>query len=175
MRQSRRFLPLVNSVCALLPELEGNPIAVRLQVVGATVHAQTDIRKRVIALDEDLAGHPAELARILIHEVFHFAWVRLGNIRRSEYADIIAREFTQGARGELGWSSEHRKIALRGTAVLQPVHPKWREYICESFCDTAAWRYSGLADHDEFTLSQRYRRTRALWFAESFGHGPISI
>ena len=140
------------------------------------MHAETDIRKRVIALDRDLTGNPAELARILIHEVFHFAWARLGNVRRNEYAAIVGREFTRGARGELGWSSEHRKAALlqAGTG-LQPVNPKWREYICESFCDTAAWRYSGLTDHEEFTLSPRYRKARALWFAESFDHGPISI
>lgn len=153
-----------------------------MQAVGAAVHAETDIRKRVIALDQDLAGRPAELARIFIHEVFHFAWVRLGNVRRHEYAALVARELTRGARGELGWSSEHRKAALlqlthsTGGTGLQPVlHPKWREYICESFCDTAAWRYSGLRDHAEFTLSQRYRKVRELWFAESFGDGPISI
>jgi hypothetical protein len=183
LQPSPRLQSLVNPVCALLPELEGKPIAIRLEAVAATVHAGTNIRKRVIALDPDLAGDPAELARILIHEVFHFAWVRLGNVRRNEYAAIVMREFKRGARGELGWSSEYRKAALiasqslhpKGGTGLQPVYPKLREYICESFCDTAAWRYGGLRDHDEFTLGKRYRHARNRWFAESFDHRPISI
>ena len=29
---------------------------------------------------------------------------------------------------------------------------RWREYCCESFCDTAAWMYSGVERHEEFTL-----------------------
>ena len=172
MQLSRRLRPLVKPVCALLPGLVGKPITIQLQAVGEAVHAGADIRKRVIALDPALAEDPDELARILIHEIFHFAWVRLGNVRRKQYAAIIARELTRGARGELGWSSEYRKANCRADslAVCQ-----WSEYICESFCDTAAWRYAGLPDHDEFTLPKRYREARERWFSESFGDGPISI
>lgn len=146
-----------------------------LETVGARVHADTHIRNRTIALDLELAGNATELARILIHEVFHFAWVRLGNVRRDEYAAIVLREFSRGARGELGWSSEYRKVALQRRPELDPVHTLWREYVCESFCDTAAWRYAGLPDHDEFTLSQRYREFRKRWFAESFDGRTMSI
>jgi hypothetical protein len=45
---------------------------------------------------------------------------------------------------------------------------QWREYVCESFCDTAAWLYGGLRTHDEFTLSPRFRRRRAAWFRQTF-------
>jgi hypothetical protein len=41
----------------------------------------------------------------------------------------------------------------------------WREYCCESFCDTAAWLYSGVQVHSEFTLAGRYRHRRRVWFA----------
>jgi hypothetical protein len=191
LQLSQRFRPLISRVCALLPELEGDPIAVEFKpsltahrgqlyanhARGQPVHAGTDIRRRLIILDRDLRCNPTELTRILIHELFHFAWVRLGNARRNEYAEMVAGEFKRGARGELGWSSESRKIVLvrasHGNAVSN--HPRWREYICESFCDTAAWRYAGVPEHDEFTLSKRYRKARERWFAESFGNRRISI
>lgn len=144
---------------------------------GEPVHAGTDIARRLIVLEQDLATQPTELARILIHEVFHFAWARLGNPRRNAYSDVLREEFRRGARGELGWSAEYRKLdlarACRRNAVAD--HPKWREYVCESFCDTAAWRYTGLSDHDEFTLANRFRRTRERWFTEAIGNAPIAI
>jgi len=107
--------------------------------------------------------------RIAIHELFHFAWLHLGNPRRASYEALLLAEAEHGARGELGWSAEWRKqrcpaVGSRG----------WRDYICESFCDTAAWFYSGLRRHDEFTLGARWRRGRAAWFEKHFP-GPISI
>ena len=134
------------------------------------VHAGTDIPGRIIMLDTDLAAHPSELTRILIHEVFHFAWVRLGNPLRDSYAQLLKDELRRGARGELGWSAEYRKLDLLSVASA---HPKWREYVCESFCDTAAWRYSKLTKHDEFTLAPRFRQRRERWFAELSKGSPI--
>lgn len=141
------------------------------------MHAGTDIARRVIVLEQDLTTQPTELARILIHEVFHFAWVRLGNPLRNAYSDMLRDEFRRGARGELGWSAEYRKLDLARACSRDAVsdHPKWRDYVCESFCDTAAWRYSRLTGHDEFTLSSRYRKARERWFAESFGNTPVAI
>jgi hypothetical protein len=85
------------------------------------------------------------------------------------------------ARGELGWFAESRKSALPYTAPRASYDPQlcsliqWREYLCESFCDTAAWLYSGVRRHGEFTLRGRYRKRRAEWFHETFGNGEISI
>jgi len=116
------------------------------------------------------------LARILTHELFHFAWVRLGNPARRSYESLLRREFKQRARGELGWSAESRKdgfshpFGLPLTASLP-----WRDYICESFCDTAAWLYSGVHRHNEFTLSARNKKLRAQWFLETFRNRGISI
>lgn len=173
---SRRFRPLVKRACERLPELEGDPIEVEFQAGLMAqgrhpVHAAADLRKRLIVLDRDLGRDPGELTRILIHEVFHFAWLRLGNGRRGEYGELIAGEFDRGARGELGWSSEYRKRALPAGCINR----RWREYLCESFCDTAAWHYAGIAQHDEFTLPKRYRTARARWFVKSFAARRISI
>jgi hypothetical protein len=134
---------------------------------GQPVYAGTFIRQRRIVLDLELAGRPKELARILTHELFHFAWARMGNGRRQSYEDLLEREWKKRARGELGWSAESRKS--------MPDDPGWRDYACESFCDTAAWMYSGLTRHREFTLAERHRKRRAEWFHTTFDGRRIPI
>lgn len=114
---------------------------------------------------------PQEMARIFVHELFHFAWVRLGNRRRSSYEQVLRGELVARARGELGWSAQERKSGLDGVEK----GAAWRAYICESFCDTAAFLYSGCQRHEEFTLRSRWRRKRALWFDESLGGRALSI
>ena len=135
---------------------------------GQEVHAATFIRRRRIILDSALSGRKSELARILIHELFHFVWVRLGNGVRRSYAGLLLLEAQARARGELGWSAEMRKQELAAQDGKL-----WREYACESFCDTAAWLYAGLQRHDEFTLSARFRRRRAVWFRQTFDRRVI--
>ncbi len=68
---------------------------------------------------------PRELARILVHELFHFAWVRLGNPARRSYEALVREEWKRRARGELGWSAESRKRALsKGSSSTLPMrHP----------------------------------------------------
>jgi hypothetical protein len=134
------------------------------------VYAATFIRKRQIVLDQELQRQPRELRRILVHELFHFAWVRLGNPARDSFERLLVRERKKRARGELGWSAEMRK----SRAGVRKVN-KWRDYACESFCDTAAWLYSGLRRHPEFTLAKRHRKLRAEWFHATFGRAAISI
>jgi hypothetical protein len=143
---------------------------------GQPVYAGSYIRKREIVLDRELKSRPKELARILTHELFHFAWVRLGNRARRSYERLLLQELKNKARGELGWSAESRKstLAHRPRPTSHNL-VRWREYICESFCDTAAWLYSGVRRHDEFTLGARNRTRRAEWFSETFRNGPISI
>jgi hypothetical protein len=145
------------------------------QLYGQPVYAGTFIRKRRIVLDLELAAKPDELARILTHELFHFAWVRLANQARRSYEDLLQREWKKRARGELGWSAESRKTAIAMEARPGACHRKWRDYACESFCDTAAWLYSGIARHPEFTLAPIHRKRRAAWFQSVFEGRPIPI
>jgi len=79
-------------------------------------------------------------------------WVRLGNPRRASFAALIQAELAGGARGELGESAESAKQG------------ELKNYICESFCDTAAWLYSGVKTSPEFTLAARWRQKRKTWF-----------
>jgi hypothetical protein len=104
------------------------------------------------------------LARlILIHEIFHFVWARLGNVKRAEYALILRREFANGARGELGESAQVKKSVCASIGA-----PAWRDYVCESFCDAAAFLYAGVDRHDSFTLAERWIRRRRFWFEQTF-------
>jgi hypothetical protein len=183
---SRRY---VEALRKRLPDLEGRAIRIRFRpelsagsgklysrrTYGQPVYAGTFIRKRSIVLDLELAGKPKELSRILTHELFHFAWVRMSNRRRQSYKNVLEREWKQHARGELGWSAESRKSKLSQFSHPKDDHSKWRNYICESFCDTAAWIYSGISRHPEFTLADRHRKRRAEWFHATFQGRPIPI
>ena len=71
-------------------------------------------------------------------------------------------------------------MAQAQTEALRPRPPNPRlakRYVCESFCDTAAWLFAGLRRHPEFTLSALDRRQRKRWFHPSFlpPARPISI
>lgn len=160
----------------------GRPIRVELRPSLGPHLAATSIPRRVILLDRSLLLRRGEFERILVHEIFHFVWRRLSNAQRRSWEDLLAGEFDAGAKGELGWSAEWRKaklsparlsIAKSKKAKLRssdPAHrsPAWRRYACESFCDSAAWLFAGLSDHDEFTLSARFRRGRKTWFSRIF-------
>ena len=50
-----------------------------------------------------------------------------------------------------------------------------REYCCESFCDTAAWIYSGVRRHEEFTLAGRWRTGRRKWFEDVMDAGALRV
>lgn len=161
-----------------LPVLVGAPVQVRLVRAPRDRRGPVDggafLRRRRIVLDADLAGRPAELTRILIHELFHFAWLRLGNPLRRSWEELLADEWAAGVPGELGWSAEWRKRALakrHSTARTR----RWREYCCESFCDTAAWLFAGLRAHPDFTLPPPHRACRRQWFIRSGVTRRISI
>jgi hypothetical protein len=157
-----------------LPELRGAPIRIQsadgLGARRGPVHAGAFLRERRVAFDCTRAEFP----RIFVHEVAHFIWLRLGNPTRHGYENLVRAELRARARGELGWSAEWRKLALtqRDTSKRSRA---WREYCCESFCDTAAWSWNRLSHHPEFTLAKMHRRSRARWFREALGSGPLSI
>lgn len=160
------------------PAIEGRPVRIEFRPGPAdargAVHGGAFLRERRIVFDSALKHRPRELARIFVHELFHFAWVRLGNPRRRAWERLLARELRQGAPGELGWSAEWRKDALAPRDRRARTR-RWREYCCESFCDTAAYLFSGAGRHAEFTLAARFRRGRRRWFASSGVTKRISI
>ena len=147
--------------------LSGLPIRVEIRRSLGPHSAATSIPGRLILLDAGLLATRGEFERILVHELFHFAWVRLSNQTRREWEAVLAEELAAGVCGELGWSAEWRKAKLNESDPRTRTR-RWRLYACESFCDTAAWSYTGfytgLAKHDEFTLPQRARRRRQRWF-----------
>ncbi len=161
--------------------LEGRPITLRFDAGlrahrgkllagsgarGIAVHAASFVRRREIVLDRTLKKNREECARVLVHELFHFAWVKLGNRMRREFERLLEGEMGSRARGELGWSAEMRKVKLV-PADLARRSSAWREYVCESFCETGAWLYSGVGRHEEFTLAGRFRSARREWFERS--------
>ncbi len=138
------------------------------------VHAGSFLRRGEIVLDSALLESPPELARILIHELFHFVWMKLGNPARRSYELLLESECRRGVAGELGWSAEHRKRALAARDRIAR-NRRWREYVCESFCDTAAWLFTSRRRHGEFTLPAPERRLRQRWFGEAGKRGWLSV
>ena len=162
------------AVVRRMPPLSGAPVRVEvtrgLRDRRGPVHAGSFLRERRVVLDCTRAEFP----RILAHEVAHFIWLRLGNPARRSYEAVVRAEIAARATGELGWSAEWRKRSLRAGDV-EGRTGRWREYCCESFCDTAAWLYSGVEWHGEFTLRARWRQSRRTWFAEVLGNRTLSI
>jgi len=153
----------------VLPPLDGRPVRVVVRRSLGPYHASTSIPRRVIFLDAGVLAERGEFERILIHELFHFVWVRLSNAARHAWEDVLRAEISRRVAGELGWSSEWRKHKLTG-ASPRVRDPRWRRYACESFCDTATWMFSGIDAHGEFTLGSRARKVRRRWFELRFPH-----
>jgi hypothetical protein len=151
----------------VLPPLSGRPIRVQMRRTLGPHSAATSIPRRLILLDAEVLARRGEFERILVHELFHFAWVRLSNEKRWSWEQVLRDEFASRTPGELGWSAEWRKARL-GRSDARRRTPRWRRYACESFCDTAAWLYAGLRAHDEFTLPAGARPPRRTWFREHF-------
>src|SRR5713101_8845994 len=97
----------------MFPRLTGRPIRVQIRPSLGPHLAATSIPRRLILLDSEVLQRRGDFERILIHELFHFAWVRLGNPRRRSWEKLLAAEIARGVRGELGWSAEWRKAKLR--------------------------------------------------------------
>ncbi len=164
----------VQTVVRRLPELQGKPIRLTqvrgLRDARGPVHAGSFLRERRIDFDCTRGEFP----RILVHELFHFVWLRLGNPVRRGWEGILVAEFRRKSRGELGWSAQWRKEALTGADLVLRSRA-WRLYCCESFCDTAAWLYCGRAVHPEFTLAANHRAARQKWFLATIATRQLSI
>lgn len=133
---------------------------------GDAVYAGSFLRKRKIVLEEEMLKTPRVLERIFVHEVFHFVWSRAGNELRESYENLILEEVAAGVRGELGWSSEMIKLKL-SAGDLESRNRRWRDYLCESFCDTAGWYFGTARRYSEMTLDRDSRRRRIAWVREN--------
>lgn len=153
-----------------LPPLAGAPIAFcfadRLTVRGVEMDAAAFLRERRVVLARRLRGR--ELRRVTVHELFHFVWWRLGNPARRSWEALLLAECS---RGEAGWSAEWRKAAL-SEADRRDRTRRWREYLCEAFCDSAAALW---ASPVQCTLAPRSLARRRAWFQATLGHRPLSI
>jgi len=137
---------------------------------GVPVYAACFLPEREIVVQSELLRRPQRFRLILVHEIFHFAWRRLGNARRAEFSSILEAEQQGRARGELGESSHLKKARLE-RRDCDTKSRAWRDYACESFCDTAAWLFSGIKKDVEFTLGRGWRARRARWFEACFEVG----
>lgn len=162
-----------------LPDIDGSPIHLQFlpeltvcrrklltgePTRGKAVHAASFLRERRIILEEALLRRPSLLRLMLTHEIFHFVWVRLSNRSRRAFEQVLIQEHIASAIGELGESSEvARELLQPDDRALRSL--RWRSYICESFCDTAAWRYSGVKRHRYFRLAEQWRKQRAATLA----------
>jgi hypothetical protein len=155
--------------------LAGGSIRVEIRRSLGSHLAGASIPRRLILLDVAVLARRGDFERILIHELFHFVWVRLSNQKRFAWEQLLAGELRERVKGELGWSAECRKEALTGADARRRTL-QWRRYACESFCDTAAWMFAGLRAHDEFTLPASSRRLRRRWFTEQFpARRPVAV
>ena len=141
---------------------------------GDRVYAGAFLQKRRIVLEEQMLRTPHVLERIFIHEVFHFAWSRLGNPLRQSFERLMLAEIESGARGDLGWSAESLKIKLTATD-RQLRTRKWKYYLCEAFCDTAGWFFGSARRYSEMTLERPEREARRRWFREHVEKRCLSI
>lgn len=154
----------------MLPPLSGRPIRVELRKSLGPHLAATHIPQRRILLDAELLTERGEFERILVHEIFHFAWVRVSNQTRRSWEGVLEEELAVRASGELGWSAEWRKNKITRADARRRT-PAWRRYVCESFCDTAAWICARVPKHDEYTLAASLRPIRRRWFVDHLLRG----
>jgi hypothetical protein len=178
----------LNRILARLPGVTGRPISVSFRPsltahrgkllsrkkTGTAVHAGSFISKRQIVMETELLESRKELTRIFLHELFHFAWTRIGNKLRRSWEEMLCEEIREGARGDLGWSAEQikQRLTLEDAASRSR---QWRDYASESFCDTAAWFFGSHHSHPEFTLSRTHRGRREEWFERMMVPRGIAI
>lgn len=167
-----------------LPEILGSPIcleflpdlrAYRGELLscdattrGNAVHAASFLRERRIVVEDALLKNATNLRCILVHELFHFVWWRLGNPARREFDALIRNEVRVRIKGELGESSGVAKSKLHA-GDCEGSTPRWKNYVCESFCDTAAWLYGDRTITELVTLPRRRISNRESWLRAQAG------
>jgi len=113
------------------------------------VHAASFLPRREIVFDEALLDHAPDFVNIVAHEIYHFVWRRLSNLDRKDWALLLEQEQTPL---HPGLSSRLRFDAW----VAKRTPRRWKDYVCEAFCDTAA----GITSPNIIISPQRRR-----WFS----------
>lgn len=169
-------------------ELKGAPIEITFQnelrawrghlssggAQGTPVHAGSFLRQRRIVLDAALQDNEAEFNRVVAHEILHFVWWKLGNSLRIQFEKLLDAEHAAAAPGEMGWSADWRKSKLHVTDRLCRSR-RWREYCCESFCDTVSVLWSGIRKRSEITLPLPWKRKRRAWLLRQLGGRTLAV
>jgi hypothetical protein len=113
---------------------------------GEEVVAASFLTRREIIFDADLLAHAPDFVNIVAHEIYHFVWRRLPNSERTGWSDLLAAEKRPS---HPGLSSRLRYDNWREA----PTPRRWKDYICEAFCDSAA-----ALTHPNATISPHRRK-----------------
>ncbi len=159
---------------------EGDPIRIRYRAdlrdtAGNPAHAATFIRSREIILDPESKKKPRQHRRILLHEYFHFVWVRLGNPRRAAWEALLKSEWETRARGEAGWSAEWRKKNLSAARCCRPHALLARILLRKLLRYRRVCIFAANPDRSEVTLSPTRLRARTAWFPKRFPSQTFAI
>ncbi len=98
---------------------------------GDEVFAASFLNQRRILLDVTLLDHAPSLVNIFTHEIFHFVWRRLPNAERGAWSELLQNEKTPlhpSLSSRLAFEAHQKR----------PTPARWKHYVCEAFCDTAA-------------------------------------
>ena len=87
---------------------------------------------------------------------------------------VIRKEFDHDVLGELGWSAESMKLQLTKSDRKKRTR-RWKDYLCESFCDTAGWLFGSARQYSEMTLGREERDARRRWFRENLSDRSLPI
>ena len=117
---------------------------------------------------------PRVLERIFVHEVFHFVWSKLNHATRRSWDSLIRAEMENGVRGEFAWSAELAKQRVTPDSMANHTR-RWKDYLCESFCDTAAYCFGNTLPHSEMTLDSFTRRSRRAWVSAHLTERSLPI
>lgn len=97
---------------------------------GEEVFAASFLARREIVFASELLDHAPALVEIFAHEIYHFAWRRLGNVERAAWAQLLQGETKPK---HAGLSSRLRYEEF----IERRADRRWKNYVCEAFCDTA--------------------------------------
>lgn len=98
---------------------------------GDEVFAASFLTRREIVFEESLLQHAPEFLNICAHEIYHFVWRKLSNADRAAWETVLKAEkrpVHAGLSSRVAFD-RHRE---------RPNPKRWKHYLCEAFCDSAA-------------------------------------
>lgn len=98
---------------------------------GDEVFAASFLNQRRILFDVELLRHAPDFVNIFTHEIYHFVWRRLPNAEREAWSALLRDE-------KLPMHPNLSSRLAYDAHAAKPSVAKWKHYVCEAFCDTAA-------------------------------------